>query len=433
MNMKTMKLTVALLLALIAPAGQAVHGQTLNRADTPGADDAPKEILVTYVDKSINRSTTALSSHYRRRGHYRSSTWSERIAGELSEAYHLTLVTQWPMTELGVHCVVYDVASDAALTEVLEALRHDERVESAQSMHHFQTMAAEYSDPYYRLQNNIRAMHIEAAQRWATGRNIRIAVIDTGVDLQHPDLKGQIITHEDFTAHDSEDFSSDLHGTAVAGVIGAIAKNGTGIVGVAPNAELIALKACWPMQPGSLEAECDTLTLAQALNAAIRMEPEILNMSLTGPPDPLLRRLIDRALEKGIVVVASATDQTGSDFGFPASVDGVIAVRASLQQHDPMSTGHGSHCLTAPGREILTTLPSGTYDFISGSSLSAALVSGVIALLLELNSDLTAEQVARILENSASHAPAKASNETSMVNACSAIAQLHNGSTCRVL
>ena len=431
--MKTMKLMAALLLALIASVGQAAHGQTPTHPDTPGADDASNEILVTYVDRSINRSATALSSHYRRRGHYRSSAWSERIAGELSEAYHLTLVAQWPMTELGVQCVVYDVAPDISVTDVLEALRHDERVESAQSMRHFRTMAAAYSDPYYRLQNKIQSMQIEAAQRWATGRRIRIALIDTGVDLQHPDLKGQIITHEDFTAHDSEDFSSDLHGTAVAGVIGAIAQNGTGIVGVAPNAELIALKACWPVRLGALEAECNTLTLLQALNAAIRMEPDILNLSLTGPQDPLLRRMIDRALERGIVVVASAVDDAGSGFGFPASVDGVIAVRASPQKHDHMSTGRGSRCLMAPGVDVLTTLPSGTYDFISGSSLAAALVSGVIALLLELHPDLTAEQVARILENSTSHAPDTASNGASIVNACLAIAQLHKGSTCRVL
>ena len=432
--MKTMNFIVALLLALSAPAGQAGHDPTADYPGMPGGDDASKEILVTYVDRSINRASTSPSSNYRRRGHYRSSSWSERIAGELSEAYHLTVVAQWPMTELGVECVVYDVASDASVTEVLDALRHDQRVESAQPMHRFRTMAEAYSDPYYRLQNNIRSMQIEAAQRWATGRHVRIAVIDTGVDLQHPDLKGQVVAHEDFTARDSEDFARDLHGTAVAGVIGAIAQNGTGIVGVAPNAELIALKACWPMKPGALEAECNSLTLLQALNAAIGMEPDILNMSLTGPPDPLLHRMIDRALEKGIVVVASAWKKDGSNFGFPASMGGVIAVGASNQKHDQMATAKGRRCLMAPGVDVLTTLPSGTYDFVSGSSLSAALVSGVIALLLELNPDLTAEQVARILEKSAIHHRLNAaSNDASMVNACSAIGQLRKRSTCRLL
>jgi subtilisin family serine protease len=346
-----------------------------------------------------------------------------RIAGQISETYQLKQMNEWPISELGVYCVVYEVGENEPLEKVLEMLRRDGRIDSAQPMYMFHTMAAPYNDPYFRLQNNLQAMQIEAAHRRATGRAVKIAVIDTGVDLEHPDLKGQVTDYQDFTATDAGQFSADLHGTAVAGVIGALADNGRGIVGVAPNAKLSALKACWQTKPAAQEAACNSLTLALALNTAIRMKPHILNLSLTGPPDPLLRQLIERALSNGIIVVAAVADQPSAASGFPASMEGVIAAYSPAQR-DNNAFNDRPQSLSAPGVEILTTFPHDTYNFISGSSLSAAQISGVIALLLEMRPNLTSGEIAAILANSAVSVQNSGNRAAGVINAEAAIEQV---------
>jgi subtilisin family serine protease len=114
------------------------------------------------------------------------------------------------------------------------------------------------------LQTSAQTLQLEQIHRITTGKNVKIALVDTGVELNHPDLIGQISTTADYTKGNTEQFSADVHGTAVAGIIAAIKDNNIGIVGVAPNAEIIALKACW-IQQGVSQAVCNSFTLALAI------------------------------------------------------------------------------------------------------------------------------------------------------------------------
>jgi subtilisin family serine protease len=253
-------------------------------------------------------------------------------------------------------------------------------------------------------------MHIEAAHQVATGKNITIAVIDTGVDDSHPDLTGQISLEQNFVAQ-SPETHKDIHGTAVAGVIAATANNRQGIVGVAPGAKLLALKACWPVVPLKPEAMCNSLSLSLALDRVISLKPQIVNLSLTGREDPLVGRLVNKALEAGIIVVASAG--AAGEVYFPASVPGVVAVHAA-GEHKPGT-------IAAPDQEILTTLPNSSYNFMSGSSFSAAHVSGLIALLLELKSHLTPAQIIALLL--ASMPPPSTAPTLNSVDICAALAK----------
>src|SRR5205085_1842712 len=133
----------------------------------------------------------------------------------------------------------------------------------------------------------------------------------------------------------------------VAGVIAARADNGVGIVGVAPGARLMALRACWQTAPDAQLTVCDTLSLARALVFAIDHRAQVLNLSLSGPPTPLLGKLIDVAMERGGVVVG-AYDEALPAGGFPASHPGVIAV-----SDGPAPAG----VYLAPGRDVPTTEP----------------------------------------------------------------------------
>jgi subtilisin family serine protease len=146
-----------------------------------------------------------------------------------------------------------------------------------------------------------------------------------------------------------------------------------GIAGVAPLARLLALRACW--QAAATDTRCSSLTLSLALSAALDHDAQVINLSLGGPPDRLLQRLIETAQSRGIVVVA-ARNGKARDGGFPAALPGVIAVGDS----PPAAPAQG---VTAPGTDVLATLPPSRWGIVSGSSYAAAHVSGLVALVLE--------------------------------------------------
>jgi subtilisin family serine protease len=192
------------------------------------------------------------------------------------------------------------------------------------------------------------------------------------VDLRHPDLAGQVQVSRDFLpAHPG---AAERHGTGVAGIIAARADNRAGIAGVAPGARLMALRACW--QDAAADTLCDTLSLAMAISFAIDHGAEVINLSLAGPPDLLLGRLIDLAIAHGAVVVG-ASDPKLAQGGFPASHPGVVAV--ADDQGGPARPG----AFVAPGRDVPTTQPGGQWSLVSGSSYAAAHVSGLYALIRE--------------------------------------------------
>jgi subtilisin family serine protease len=343
--------------------------------------------------------------------------WS-RATFELERTYRLRTVYSWTMVSLGEQCVVFEISRSHSVEEILRRLRADPRVGTAQPIETFDTLSGEssYNDPYAHLQRSITALTLEKAHRWATGKGVRVAVIDTGVDVDHPDLQGRIARVHNFVERGEQGFTSDVHGTAVAGVIAAATNNEVGIVGVAPQSEILALKACWPKGPGTREAVCDSYTLARAIDFAIAQGAQVLNFSLGGPHDPLLARLIGAALQRGIVVVAA--DAGDDRRSFPATLQGVIGV-LGVDQISAAAHPRGSPSeLGAPSADILTTVPHGSYDFFSGSSLAAAQVSGVAALLLEREPQLTPAQLADLLRRtSRRHSPAQ-------IDACAALAEV---------
>ncbi len=309
------------------------------------------------------------------------------FAREASAFHGLELLRSWTMESLGEQCLVFALAPGVDRAATLTRLERDRRVVQAQPVARFHTLESPWNDTYAPLQPALAELGLAAAQRVATGRGVAVALVDTGVDFEHPDLAAAVRSRRSFVAGGEESFARDVHGTAVAGVLAAGAGNGVGIVGVAPGAELAALKACWSDRPGARAAACDSYSLARALDFALIQRARIVNLSLAGPHDPLLARLIARAEERGVLVVAAA-DPAGES-PFPASLPTVLAVAA---------VGDAGHAaLAAPGADLLSTGPLGAYDFFSGSSFAAAEVSGVAALLLERRPDLAPAALRRLL------------------------------------
>jgi subtilisin family serine protease len=347
--------------------------------------------------------------------------WAQRTQ-EIAQNYRLGIVYSWTMVSIGEQCVVFQVPKGRSAESVAKHLSTDPRVGSAQVIETFHTQGAA-GDPYARLQHNAATLKLDQAHRMATGKGVRVAVVDTGVEVGHPDLLGRVAVARSFVDRGEKSFTTDIHGTAVSGLIAATAGNDVGIMGVAPGAEILALKACWQQPPGAREAVCNSYTLVKAVDFAITQKAQVINFSLAGPPDPLLGRLIGHALSKGIVVVAA--DGGGPGLEFPASEKGVLGILGSDDTKAPaVVVGRGVATLAAPSVDIMTTVPNGHYDLLSGSSFAAAQVSGVAALLLERNPKLTPAELAAIIRKTARPLSPAAIGQ---VDACAAVASLGSG------
>jgi len=411
-----------------AIAGNAIAGTGIaaNPIVAGPQSDPSRQVLVTVLNptvSSIGRAGTTRKG-YDGANRYTVSPIARKRIAQIEELHHLHRVAEWPITVLGVHCVVFEVPADAKREDVLAELRADPHVESAQPMQTFATRTktdVTYDDPYFGLQPGLTAMDIEGAHLRSLGERVRVAIIDTGIDTTHPEWAGQVGDDVDLVSDSHAAPPAEQHGTAIAGVIGAIANNGQGIVGVAPEARLLALRACWQStrDDGARIATCNSFTLARALGRAIDDKASVINLSLAGPQDALLERLVVRAIDQGAIVVGAQPENAADRAGFPASVPGVIAV-AAAEAPDPDSG------ICAPGRDVLTLRPHGGYDFDSGSSLAAAQVSGVVALLRARNQHLTAADAQRLLRGSHE----SGAHTGCMVNACAALASMLRATPC---
>ena len=387
--------------------------------------DADRLILLTVANPSQALAAQAGSTPhgYDVAQPYTVGAAARSAVAAVAQDYHLTPVAAWPIAPLQVHCAVFQVSADDSREAVLAKLAQDPRVALAQPLQSFVTLSAGYNDPYFGLQRGFARIDAAQAQQWSQGDGVRVAVIDTGLDTQHPDLQGRIEAQRNLVDDDTKQFDADRHGTEVAGVIAADANNSEGIVGVAPAVRIIVLKACWQLQPGVDGAQCNSFTLAQALTIAIESGARVINLSLGGPADPLLAQLVQYALKRGIVVVGAVPPDGRTD-GFPVGVPGVIAVGIANEGADSAAAARG--VLHAPGHEILTLTPGGHYDFVSGSSLAAAHVSGAAALLLSQDPGLSAGAIALLLDHTSNGDPAGAR----AINICAALAALRSGGTC---
>jgi subtilisin family serine protease len=276
-----------------------------------------------------------------------------------------------------------------------------------------------HDDPLYPLQPAAAKWHLADLHGVVTGRGVRIAEVDTGVEADHPDLAGQIEIERNFV--DGRADVAEAHGTAVAGIMVAQPDNRLGVAGVAPGAHLVALRACWEPQAGRAGAVCSSFTLAKALQAALDERVDVINLSIGGPRDALLARLLDVANSRGIAVVA-AVDPAERGGGFPASYRGVLAI-ASEDAHDP-----SANFLLAPGRDIPTTVVGRKWAFVSGSSFAAAHVSGLVALLLEAAPGSRPAQLRGYLRTT--HAVDTGGEGASPIDACGAVSRASRGCVC---
>lgn len=308
------------------------------------------------------------------------------------------------LASIGIQLVLFEVTGRQTVPGAAAVAAADPRVAFAQP-NFVSITTAEHRDALAGLQYGPAMMGVPRAHDRVTGKAIRVAVVDTGVDGRHPDLAGRIARRASFVEGDD---AGEIHGTAVAGIIAATAGNQVGIYGVAPDAELLALRACRPRTPEQAEGVCTAYALGRAVDFAIVSGARIINLAVAGPRDALMPRLIARAHERGVVVVA-AVGNLGPKAPppYPAAIETVIAVtavdaRAAIY---PAAVQGPFVSVAAPGVEVVTTFPGGRYATHTGTSMAAAHVSGVVALLLQARPELSPAAVRGLLESTAQAAP----------------------------
>jgi subtilisin family serine protease len=374
------------------------------RGQTAPAGSGERQILVMLrVPEAHFRPDASYIGNYHSRA-------QRRVAQQLSDEHDLKLVADWPMPALRVDCFVMELQSDDSAVRMVEELSRDARVESVQTMNQFHLLG--HNDPLFEMQPSAKLWQLAKVHELVTGKNVLVAEIDSGVELDHPDLRGRASLARNFV--DNSPYAAETHGTAVAGIIAARADDGIGIAGVAPQASLLALRACWQRPGNDGAAFCNSFTLAKALQFALDQNARVINLSLGGPHDRLLERLIDAALARGITIVGAA-DPHVANGGFPASHPGVLAVT-----DDEVRDAYTDFFL-APGRDIPTTIPGGRWSFVAGSSFAAAHVTGLVALLREKNPAIQPWQIRDALAGA--EVPASAAARPLMIDAWAAIAR----------
>lgn len=379
--------------------------------------DTARDILVTFRNDGAKALSGGFGAPYRNRKSYTIAAEARQNADAIANEYALVEIDHWPIRSLSVYCFVYRVPEDVDRDTVIARLRTDVRVESIQPLQEFETGTSspvEYDDTYAGFQHGLDTMGVAAAHQRSLGQGVRIAIVDSLADVDHEDLAGRVSLLKDFTSAGRK--ANAAHGTAVASVIGASANNAKGIVGVAPEATLEIYVSCWA-GPEVDKAICDSFTLAKSFDTLLDKPPDILNLSLAGPHDPLLERLLVALSQSGTIVVAAMIDGGNAPNHFPASMDSVIGVASSRHVAVSAEKDDRTISLYAPGTQIIVAIPNNAYDYRSGSSLAAAHVSGVIALLLAISPELSFESVYTILR----HSQDAVLTDTASVNACIAV------------
>jgi subtilisin family serine protease len=298
--------------------------------------------------------------------------------------------------------------SAAALDAALPRLRTAPGVREAQA-ERTHTAHKSPKDPFLSYQWGLYKVGAPKAWDRETGTKnpVVVAVIDTGVDLQHPDLLGHVQAGKNVVANNDDPRDDNSHGTHVAGIIAASTNNKVGVSGMSWGATILAVKVLGADGSGS---DCD---VALGIVSAADAGAKVLNLSLGAESSScggVMQLAVNYARDKGSMVVVSAGNgaKKGNKPTSPANCDGVLAVGAtdSRDKIAPFSTNQPYVGVSAPGVAILSTYfnprtGKRTYEALSGTSMAAPMVSGLAALLMSKNPTWTGDQVqARIVSTS---------------------------------
>jgi subtilisin family serine protease len=339
----------------------------------------------------------------------------------------LSVVEVVPLPSANAAMVVFEIQDGIGAIVKAAALAADPRVTLAQADFVYDTSQGKPAPP--QLSYGVQMIGADVVQSVSRGDGIRVAVIDAGVDTGHAALAKKVADHADVTG---TGWTPDAHGTLVAGVIASESSGNAAAGGVAPGVQLVAIKSCVAQSSRLAAARCWTSTLAKGLDMAVQKNVRIANLSVGGPEDKLLSRMVDAAVKKGIAVVSAAgNDGPAGKPSYPAAFENVIAVTAvDAASHLYAQATRGNFVdVAAPGVDVMSTGPGGRTQLFSGTSAATAFTSGAVALLLQQRPALDQAEVSKILRETAKDlGPAGPDTEFGygLVDVCRALGRVSN-------
>jgi hypothetical protein len=323
------------------------------------------------------------------------SSLSDAQADELARRHRLERISSQNFPLLGSTIGLFRIVDRRPVELVSREVAAEAGVRSVQLNFHYllqdQKAALTEGDPAQYANAKLR---LPQAHTLAQGANVTIAVIDSGIDAKHPELVNAVA--DSFDALGSKE-GPHVHGTGIAGALVAHAR----LMGSAPQARILGIRAFGAAPNG---AQSTSFVILKALNYAAEHGAQIINMSFAGPKDPLIERGIAATAARGILMVA-ASGNAGAKSPplYPAANANVIAVSATDAQDKLFTASNrGGHiAISAPGVDIFLPAPDEKYQITSGTSFSAAYISGLAALMLERNPALKPDEVRAILMKTA--------------------------------
>ncbi|HZJ77036.1 MAG TPA: S8 family serine peptidase [Oscillospiraceae bacterium] len=254
------------------------------------------------------------------------------------------------------------------------------------------------NDIFYEKQWWLESVNVPTVwQKILDSKPVIVAVIDSGIDPEHEDLKNKLAPGGyNFIFNDHEIYDINGHGTAIAGIIAAETNNYKGIAGVSGPLDVKVL----PLQAAFYDGTMYTSDMVRAITYAVDHNVDVINLSLGSKQfSDIVNTAIQEAISRGIIVVASSGNDGDSSYFYPASLQDVISVGAisSTGEVSGFSNYNNKVDFVAPGGCIFTTLPDNAYEYMDGTSFSAPIVSGIVSLMKSVNPSLTPGEITKKL------------------------------------
>lgn len=309
-----------------------------------------------------------------------------------------------------LNSAVFKVSSDKSVTEKLQEIKSNSSIiEYAEENYKVSTNYT-VNDPKSREQTGMAVANLPKAWDITFGDpKIVIAVIDTGIDLTHPDLKNKVVQgYNILTQGQSQPLDDNGHGTHASGIAAAETNNKVGVAGTAPLCKIMPIKALDAKGSG------ETVNIAYGIIWAVDHGARVISMSLGGPQNETVKKAVEYALAKDVVLVAAMGNDGKNMKSYPAALPGVIGVGSvtfSKQRSDFSNYGNWIS-VVAPGSEILSTMPTYTstmtemeknkgYDYLDGTSMACPMVAGLAGLILSRYPSYTQQEVKAKLQSTA--------------------------------